>query len=140
MALRGVPEYWRLKKHRYRLIGGLCRDCGQAHYPPMPRCPYCGSGNLVEVSLPRRGRLVSYTVLYSAPSTAKDKAPLLLGLVELGSVRLIAEITDAQPDSIRTGIEVEPVLRRLGEDGASGVIYYAIKFRPVLKPSGEQGG
>ncbi|MEM1873247.1 MAG: Zn-ribbon domain-containing OB-fold protein [Acidilobaceae archaeon] len=126
------PAVWRLRESLYRLLGRQCRDCGRVHYPPLKACPYCSSRNLSDVELPRRGRLVSYSIVYSTPSHRREKTPLIVGLIDLGVARVVAEITDADASEIREDMEVEAVLRKLREDGASGLIVYALKFRPSL--------
>ncbi|MFN4045832.1 MAG: Zn-ribbon domain-containing OB-fold protein [Acidilobaceae archaeon] len=126
-----APAVWRGKDHRYRLIAGKCTSCGKLHYPPSHSCPYCGSKGIVEVELPRIGRLVSYSVVYSVPFDSRSRAPVILGLVDLGVARIISEITDASPEDVSLGVQVEAVFRRIAEDGETGLIVYGIKFRPV---------
>jgi len=128
-----VPSYWRMKGPLYRLEAARCRSCGKAHYPPMAACPHCGSRDIEPVRLPWRGILESYTVVYSVPEGARSKSPILVGLIRLGDVRIVAELTDASPTELEEGIEVEAVLRRVSEDREAGIIRYAVKFRPVLR-------
>ncbi|MEM4677831.1 MAG: OB-fold domain-containing protein [Acidilobaceae archaeon] len=124
------PAFWRSK--RYRLIGRHCTTCGRAHYPPLKVCPYCSSHNLRDVELPRRGKLVSYSIVYATPPDKRERTPLVVGLVDLGVVKLIAELTDVDLAELREEIEVEAVLRKLKADSSSGLIVYAIKFRPLF--------
>lgn len=131
-----LPRWWRKRIPRYRLIGARCRSCGRIHYPPRNACPYCGSTELEEVQLPRTGVLESYTVVYSVPGDSRLHAPVLVGLVKLDNgVRLVAELTDASPEELKTGMRVEAAMRRIREDGDTGTIMYGIKFRPVLGKS-----
>ncbi len=134
-----VPETWRVKGPLYRLEAARCKTCGRIHYPPMPACPYCGSRDLERVTLPSEGVLESYSVVYAVPEGSRHKAPVLLGLVRLGRVRVVAEITDADPSELRTGMEVEAVLRRIRSDREAGIIRYGVMFRPKLK-GGSRGG
>ncbi len=128
-----LSRWWRKRIPRYRLVGARCKSCGRIHYPPRNACPYCGSRDLEEVSLPRKGVLESYSVVYSVPGDNRFNAPVLVGLVRLeNGVRLVAELTDADPGQLKAGMEVEATIRRLREDGETGVILYAVKFRPVL--------
>ena len=133
-----IPRHWRRKGPLYRLEAARCAACGRVHYPPAAACPYCGSRRLERVELPREGVLESYTLVYSVPEGARREAPVPVGLVNLGGVRVLAELTDVDPDSLRPGIRVEAVLRRVRDDREAGIIYYALKFRPVLEP-GEAG-
>jgi len=131
-----MTSHWRRKINFYRLKGYRCRDCGRVFFPRASACVYCGSRSLDEVDLPRRGRLLSYTIIYGPTDAAKFEAPVIVGLVDLGGTRVIAELTDVSSeeleDVMRNSIPLEPVLRRIGADGDSGVIYYAVKFRPAM--------
>ena len=127
-----VPIVWRFKEGRQRLVGGRCDSCGRAFYPATHGCPYCGSRRVKRVSLPREGRIVSYSIIYSATDDAKFEAPVVLALVDLGVARVIAEITDVDPSDVSEGMKVEAILRKVREEGESGVIVYALKFRPSL--------
>ena len=129
-----IPRFWREKAAHYRLIGTRCKSCGRISYPPKPVCPYCGSRETEEAELPGRGRVLSYTVIYTVPDGFRKYAPLVLGLIELeNGVRIVASLTDVLPEEVRTGMEVEAVLRRVQEDGEHGVIYYGVKFRPAME-------
>ncbi len=136
-----MTSHWRRRINVYRLRGYRCRECGRVFFPRASACFYCGSRSLEEVDLPRRGRLLSYTVIYGATDTAKFEAPVIVGLIDLGSAKVIAELTDVSSDELQRIVEdetpLEPVLRKIGADGDSGVIYYAVKFRPVLGVPGE---
>ena len=48
-------------------------------------------------------------------------------------VRMIAQLTDVEPEDATVGMKVEMVVRRLRTDNGDGPIIYAYKFRPVLK-------
>ncbi len=128
-----LPVWWRKRLPRYRFIGAHCKDCGRIHYPPRKSCPYCGSTNLEEIALPRKGVLESYSVVYSVPGDNRFNSPVLIGLIRLqNGVRIVSELTDVLPEQLKTGIEVEPVIRRINEDGETGTILYGVKFRPIL--------
>ncbi|MCE4611988.1 MAG: Zn-ribbon domain-containing OB-fold protein [Desulfurococcales archaeon] len=124
-------DQWRTRIYRYRLLGGRCRECGRAFYPPLPKCPYCSSEDVEEVRLPRQGKLVSYTILYSVEEGARRESPVIVGLVDLGVARVVSEIVDAEPGTLKSGMAVEAVFRRLYEEGDEGVIVYGVKFRPA---------
>lgn len=121
---------WRSRIHRYRLIAARCTSCGRAHYPPSNACPYCGSRSLDNVELPRVGRLLSYSVVYTTPFEDKSRAPIVIGLIDLGVAKLIAEVVDVTPEDLEVGVSVEAVFRRVSVDGSTGLIVYGVKFRP----------
>lgn len=111
----------------------MCKRCGKAFYPPKPSCPFCGHRETVRVELPKRGRVISWTVEYTVPEGYRAEAPLVLALIELeNGARIISSLTDVEPDKVREGMEVEAVLRRLWVEGDEGLIVYGLKFAPVL--------
>lgn len=44
------PRHWRLRQPRYRLIGSVCKQCGQPIFPPRPLCPDCAGRQEVEAA------------------------------------------------------------------------------------------
>ncbi len=129
-----VPEHWREIPARYRLEGGECQDCGYRMIPKREVCPKCGSKNVKQVSLPRKGKVVEYTKVWNPPRGYEYYTPYVMALVELeDGTRLMAQLTDVDPDDVKPGMEVEMVLRKVRVSGESGIIAYGYKFRPVLK-------
>ncbi len=135
-----VPAHWRRRLTYYRLVAGRCKKCGRLHYPPAPACPYCGSKDLELIEINNKGKLETYTIIYSAPGKSRGRAPIIVGVVNIEGLRIVSELTDIEPEELKTGIDVEPVLRRMDEDTNKGIIRYAIKFRPVLVPKSEERG
>ncbi len=131
--MESISRYWSERLTRYRLLGSRCRKCGRIYYPPRLRC-LCGSTELETYQLPRRGRLIHYTVIHDAPREFKQFEPYYVGLVELeDGTRLVTQLTDVDPTKIREGIAVEAVFRKVREDGKRGLIFYGMKFRPAIK-------
>jgi len=124
-------DSWRGREARYRFRGGLCGSCRRIFYPPMSSCPYCGARSVEEVDLPRKGRLVAYTMLYSVEEGSRRGSPVAVGLIDLGVARIVAELTDVELGGLKPGAPVEAVFRRLTEEGGEGVIVYGVKFRPA---------
>jgi len=128
-----APKHWREIPQRYKLMGSQCEGCGKIYFPPRPVCPNCRSTEMVYVPLPRRGRVVNYTVIRQPPLEFKYHAPYVVAIVELeNGVRITSQLTDVSPEDVRIGMEVEAVIRKLGEDGVDGIIFYGFKFRPAL--------
>lgn len=122
---------WRYRRERCVLIGSRCQKCGKTYYPPRRRCE-CGGG-LEEVKLPNTGTLLSYTVTYNVPEGFREQSPLIIGIVELDNgVRVLAPITDVALEELKVGMELEATLRRISEDGETGLIRYGVKFRPRI--------
>jgi len=132
--MMSVPRYWREIPERYRLEGCRCARCGHVMYPPRGRCAKCGSESLDVYRLPERGALLTFSVVRSAPKGFERMTPYVLGIVELeDGTRITAQVTDVAPESVSIGMAVEAVFRKVSEDGDSGIIQYAVKFRPALR-------
>lgn len=129
-----VPAHWRELPARYRLEGGLCRSCGHTMLPKEEVCPICGSKDIVTKQLPRRGKVISYSVIWNAPRGYEYYTPYIVALIELeDGAKLMSQLTDVEPSQVTEGMEVEMVLRKVRVSGESGIIAYAYKFRPLLK-------
>jgi hypothetical protein len=46
-------------------------------------------------------------------------------------VMLTSQVIDVDPPEVKIGMRVHTTLRRVGEDGPAGVIYYGYKFAPI---------
>jgi uncharacterized OB-fold protein len=44
---------------------------------------------------------------------------------------LTSQLIDVDPKKVEIGMRVGTTLRKVGEDGPAGVIYYGYKFRPI---------
>ncbi len=133
MPRMSVSRTWRYIEERYRLVGSKCEKCGKIFYPPRPVCPDCHSREMSKIELSRRGKVESYTILYSVPEGYRLQSPLILAFVRLDDgIRIFTQLTDVDPEEVRIGMPVEAVFRRITEDGAVGIIRYGMKFRPLL--------
>ncbi|AEM38566.1 protein of unknown function DUF35 [Pyrolobus fumarii 1A] len=124
-------KVWRLKESHYRLVGGKCTSCGFTFFPKSPRCPRCGSRSVEPYTLPREAVVESYTLVYQVPEYMRDQAPLSFALLRLtDGTRIAAALTEVDASSLRSGVKVEAVFRRVLVDGQYGVIAYGTKWRP----------
>lgn len=111
-----------------------CSECGNVAYPPRARCGKCGSSKFENYRLPEKGELLTFTVVRNPPKGFEKMPPYIIGVVKLEDGTVItSQITDVEPEEVSVGIKVEAVFRKVVEDGDSGIIQYAIKFRPVIK-------
>ena len=117
-------------------MGSKCGNCQKDFFPPRVICPIChrkSFGKMEKIKIEGNARLVSYSVIHEAPEGFKMLAPYVLGIVEFkDGVRTTGHLVDCDPESIEIGMEVTPVFRKVGEEGASGVIHYGYKFKPVV--------
>ncbi|MFB0563094.1 MAG: Zn-ribbon domain-containing OB-fold protein [Candidatus Lokiarchaeia archaeon] len=129
-----VSKSWREFPQRYRLEGKKCTQCGKVCFPPRDICPVCNLDQMIRVTLPKRGKIVTYTVMHTAPANFEIFKPYIIALIQLeDGTHLTTQLTDCKPDNINLGMDVEAVIRKINEDGKDGIIYYSYKFRPVLK-------
>jgi hypothetical protein len=97
-------------------------------------CSICDSKDLEELELSDRGTVVSWTVVRNPPDGYQKYAPYPVALVELDDgARVLSQLVDVDPNQVKTGLRVEVAFRRIKEDGASGIIEYGYKFRPIIE-------
>ena len=135
-----LPRYHRLRSTFYRLQANCCVGCQAVYFPPRPRCLHCGSNRLEERQLSGRGRILSLTRVYQPARGFTDAVGTPTALIELQEgLRIIAQLTDVDPEEVETGQEVEMVVRRLRTDEEQGLIVYSYKFRPLLRTLAGEG-
>ncbi len=78
-----------------RIIGSVCNSCGEIAVPPRPICRKCGSSDIDFTTVEGKGKLLTWTVINIAPPTHTDKAPYILGIVELTNGERLTGIIDA---------------------------------------------
>ncbi len=133
MLKNSISIFWRKRSNYYRIKLTKCRKCGRISYPARERCPYCGSNDVEHIDSSGHGKILNYTVSYYRREGDAENMPRIVALVRLDEgVVIPAEIVDSSPEEIKEGMEVEAVLRRLNSDDPYGLIYYGLKFTPVL--------
>jgi len=125
-----APRYWRGVPFRYRLEGYRCEDCGEFHFSVRKACRKCGKKALRPDRLPERGKLLTFTYVRTPP---KSFEPFVLGVIQMeDGTKLVAQLTDCEPEQLEEGMAVEATFRRLRADGDSKLIVYGVKFRPTI--------
>ena len=132
------PDVFTWPAEEPQLIGGKCATCDAVTFPVEPSCPRCGATDVGQHLLPRRGTLWSYTTQeffpkepYASGETAETFVPYGVGVVQLGDeVRVESRLTEADPEKLDFGIEVELVLVPFGstDEGATRLTF---AFQPV---------
>ena len=121
------------------LIGSQCKDCSEISLGKRKTCSNCGGKDLEEISLSRKGKLWTYTIIrHKPPGDYKGPdpfAPFGLGLVELPEgIRVLSPIQcDLKRISIGMELELE-VLPLYTDENKNEVM--AFRFRPVEEESG----
>lgn len=128
-----VPLYWRRRGFLLRMEKGECEGCGFSFVPYRSICPRCGSAKVKARKLPRRGRVVSFTLVENPPRGFEYYTPYILAVVELeDGTRVFGQVSDAE--NLKIGDEVEATLRIVRVFGESGQIFYGFKFVPLSSP------
>ncbi len=83
-----------------------CGGCGELRHPPGPMCPSCGEAKPEHVVASGDGEVYSYVVHHHPPVPGRTP-PFVVALVELAEgVRMLAELVDVAPESVRVGLPV----------------------------------
>lgn len=121
-----------------QLIGSRCGACEIVTFPSQSSCPRCASTDMREQLLERRGRLWAWTTQsfpppsppYTGP-TGEAFVPFGIGYVELpGEVKVEARLTEADPERLAQGMDMELVVVPFRtDDKGNEIVTFA--FRPV---------
>ena len=126
-----------------QLIGGRCGPCAAVAFPVSTSCPRCGSTEISEHRLPRRGSLWTWTTQgflpkepYAGGETPETFQPYGVGVVQLGDeVRVEGRLTESDPDRLEIGMEMEvvvvPFRMERGADGEDDTEVMVFAFAPV---------
>jgi uncharacterized protein len=128
-----APDVFTWPSDEPQLIGGRCTDCGSVTFPVFPSCARCGSVDVEQHLLPRRGTLWTFTTQeflpkepYASGETVETFKPYGVGIVQLGDeVRVEGRLTTADVAELRIGMGMEVVVVPFTGD----VVTYA--FKPV---------
>ncbi len=125
-----APPSARNAEWKFGLQASRCTECGTRHMPAIRVCRQCHSVDQMERERVADERAIIAT--YQADLLAYSLSPPLIGAAVdfVGGGRLMCEITDADPATLRIGDEVEMTFRRLYTT-ADGVHNYFWKARPA---------
>ena len=91
-----------------KLMGVTCTGCKKVIVPPRSLCPQCGSSDMNWTELPRKGKLVTYTVIHVSPAQFQELSPYAVGIVEFGEgVRLPGMIRNVKLKDLKIGMELQ---------------------------------
>ena len=103
----------------------LCNGCQRVFFPERDRClEYDCKGPVEQHTLPVNGRLLSV----DKPSV-KERFETNFELLKQGKVLIV----DASMSELKPGMELESVIRRLDDEGRSGLIIYGPVYRPIFR-------
>jgi len=103
----------------------LCSGCHRVFYPARDRClEYDCKGPVEQRTIPRNARLLSID-----KPTVREKFIPTFELLKQGKVLIV----DAFASELKPGMELESVMRRLDNEGKSGLIIYGPVYRPIFR-------
>ena len=111
-----------------RMVASRCGSCGRETFPPRADCERCLSDEFEFFPLTGRGRIVTFTKIVAAPAGFEDRAPYVLGVVDLEECgRALAWFGDSvSEDEVRIGMEVR-VVPRTREVGETTRCFYTLE-------------
>lgn len=131
-----VPRFWRRINSLYRLEGSKCPECGEKYFPSRNRCIKCNSTNLEKYLFSGKGKIISYTWVYTPPKGFNNRIPYCLAIVELDEgPRLTSQIVAVEENQVKIDMPIEFAFRKISSEGEEGVITYGFKFRPQFYPN-----
>ncbi|NIO38423.1 hypothetical protein GTO27_12095 [Candidatus Bathyarchaeota archaeon] len=90
-----------------KLMGGKCMNCGTIHLPPRPLCDRCFSEEFQWIEIPKKGKLLTYTIIHVAPPQFESKAPYAVGIIELkGGLKIPGMIEDVEQKKLKIGMQL----------------------------------
>lgn len=87
-----------------------CSDCGEVRHPPVPVCPNCQSQYEEWVPASDDAELYTFTIIHHVNHPALEgRVPYNASVVmfpSLGNVRLVTNVIDAAPETLRIGMQL----------------------------------
>jgi uncharacterized protein len=104
-----------------RLVAPKCTKCDTFVLPPQPFCFECQNDQFTWTELPGTGTIYTFTVVRHPLSPAlADVVPYVSGVIELdgtqgAGARLLANIVDCDPDTVKVGDKVQIVFDKVND-------------------------
>jgi uncharacterized OB-fold protein len=99
-----IEQFYR-NINQQKLLAGKCIKCGKIHLPPRTVCDKCYSKDFEWIETPRKGRLLTYTVIHIAPAQFQSISPYAIGIVELeNDVKLPGMIQGTELGQLKIGM------------------------------------
>jgi len=137
-----APDVFTWPSDEPQLIGGKCARCAAVTFPAWSSCARCGSTEVEQHLLPRRGTLWTFTTQdflpkepYASGETNETFTPYGIGMVQLGDeVRVEARLTENDPEKLAIGMEMELVILPFRTD-TDGTVVMVYAFAPAAQES-----
>lgn len=94
-----------------------CRSCGRVQGYYRRFCAHCWSDDVEDVPSTGRGKIYTYTVVFENHTRGfRAQVPYVLAVVELDEgVRVLGNVVNCKPDTVRVGMVVEVTFERRGD-------------------------
>jgi len=130
--------FWKISSEadgKPQLIGSKCKSCGEVFFPKKEKnwCIHCNKTDLEEITLSRKGKIVTFSVVLQQPGGGfyKGDVPYSYGCVKLDDGLIIETLFSADDlDSLKVGMDVELVIEKLYQD-EDGNEVETFKFQPL---------
>lgn len=104
-----------------KLTAIKCKRCGKVYFPPRAECICKGEVGWIELS--GKGKLITFTTIYSAPSGFENIAPYTIGVIDLNEGgRLLAWVEGLKEEDLKIGMEMKVEIKKEGEK-----VWYVLK-------------
>ena len=124
-------------------MGIKCNSCGRHCFPPRTIWRVChrkSVGKMERVKLKGTGKIFSMTEVHEGLEELNLQRPYFLAMVELDEgAKVTAQIIDCEACDLEIGMPVRATMRKLSEEGPSGVIHYGYKFAPLNSKAKAEG-
>jgi len=91
----------------------------------------CGSEEMERFEFSGSGKIVSYTIIHTAPEGFEKQSPYAIALVQLNEGPVVSSHVVGDLGKVAIDKPVRMVFRKLYEDGHAGMINYGFKFEIV---------
>ena len=115
-----------------KLLGTVCKDCGEYFFPKRAVCAKCLSENTAQVEVEGRGTLYSYTFVHMplfGSSNLEHMDGYGVGQIDFPEGPRVQLPLAGKKDDFHIGQTLEAELDKMREDGDSDVVI--VRFRPV---------
>jgi uncharacterized OB-fold protein len=117
-APRVTPEterFWEATDDE-KLLLRRCEDCGEYHYYPRSRCPFCFSEEVEWHEASGDGEVYTYTVTHQNSAPYDEATPYVLAYVELEEgPRMMTNVVGVEHEDVYVGQDVSVVFDETGE-------------------------
>jgi uncharacterized OB-fold protein len=103
----------------------LCNGCQRVFYPMRDRClEFDCNGPVEQHTLPVNARVLSVD-----RPTVRERLMSNFDILKAGKVLVV----DASSNQVQPGMELESLIRRIDNEGKSGLIIYGPVYRPIFR-------